>query len=352
MACRKCGSSWITKTGKDCSSCPHCCKQQRCKARKQGRWQESSDCEKMCAACGKPFASTHNKQKYCSTKCQQVKRKQWLAKWLPEYEKQYKQGIKRGTQSKAKKMALMCQLCGKSFARKGPKKYCSRACFGDARKCGLQSWDRSGQTEATWHRGGLWKNAPSKAHIARVAKIDAWLLKASGLCRKMLSIHQSQRSCEMCGADCKDGASRFCSYECNKAWRGDRTCRCGNTVSNATAFGRPPSCQECKRKSRRLQKRMYGSYRRRCKTYGGHYSPTVKPQDVFERDGWLCHVCGKKTHKVFSVHDPRSATVDHHPIPLSKGGDHDWHNVRCCCFECNSLKGAKWDGQRRLPMLS
>jgi 5-methylcytosine-specific restriction endonuclease McrA len=42
------------------------------------------------------------------------------------------------------------------------------------------------------------------------------------------------------------------------------------------------------------------------------------------------------------------ATVDHHPIPLSKGGDHDWHNVRCAHRKCNSEKRDRWDGQRRL----
>jgi 5-methylcytosine-specific restriction endonuclease McrA len=35
---------------------------------------------------------------------------------------------------------------------------------------------------------------------------------------------------------------------------------------------------------------------------------------------------------------------------LSKGGDHDWHNVRCACRQCNSRKSDAWDGQRRLPM--
>jgi 5-methylcytosine-specific restriction endonuclease McrA len=45
---------------------------------------------------------------------------------------------------------------------------------------------------------------------------------------------------------------------------------------------------------------------------------------------------------------PMEATVDHYPIPLSKGGDHDWHNVKCAHRKCNSERGNKWDGQRRL----
>lgn len=351
MACSKCGSDWTTKTGKDCASCPYCCKQQRTKARKQGRWSDECNGLRNCEVCLSGFSASSSRQKCCSVACRQSLRKMWLAKWKPQYSKDYSDGRLRGTQ-KPKRKSPMCRMCGVTFPRKGSKQYCSRKCFADARKCGVQSWDRTNQLQATYHRGGRWNNAPSKAYVISVGKLDAWLAKASGLCRKMLKIHQSQALCEVCGIACKDGASRFCSFTCNKAWRGERQCRCGITVCNATAFGPPPLCEECRRRSRRLQKRMYGCYRRRCRTYGGRYNPTVKPRDVFERDGWRCHVCKRKTHKVFSVHDPRSATIDHHPIPLSKGGDHDWHNVRCCCFECNSLKGAKWDGQRRLRMKS
>lgn len=308
MACQGCGSKWVTQRGKDCTSCPYCCKLSRCKERKHGRWNEAK---------GQPF--------------------------LPSV---FKKERKR-----AKRTSDQCGYC-LGRLKSGQPKYCSRKCFNDARKSGVQSWDRTSQLEGCYHRGGRWNNAPSKAYVISVGKLDAWLAKASGLCRKMLKIHESQALCEVCGIACKDGASRFCSFTCNKAWRGDRQCRCGITVCNATAFGPAPLCEECGRQSRRVQKRMYGCYRRRCRTYGGHYNPTVKPSEVFERDGWRCHVCRRRTHKVFSVHDPRSATIDHHPIPLSKGGDHDWHNVRCCCFECNSLKGAKWDGQRRLRIKS
>lgn len=315
MACQGCGSDWVTGgnalkqslNGKDCTSCPYCCRLSRCRARKRGRWNGPK---------GQPF--------------------------LPNV---FKKERKR-----AKRISKQCGYCSKQL-KSGQPKYCSRKCFNDARKSGVQSWDRTSQLEGCYHRGGRWNNAPSKKYVDAVGKIDAWLFKATGLCRKMLAMFESNRVCEVCGTTCKEGASRFCSWECMKAWRGVRLCKCGSQVPGSSANSRP-SCKDCKRESRRLHKRMYGCYRRRCKTYGGHYNPTVKPRDVFERDGWRCHVCGRKTHKVFSVHDPRSATVDHHPIPLSKGGDHDWHNVRCCCFECNSLKGAKWDGQRRLAISS
>jgi len=318
MACQGCGSDWVTGgsvsrpwlNGKDCTSCPHCCRLSRCKERKRGRWHGEK---------GQPFLHSVFKKE----------------------------------RKRAKKISKHCAHCSEELTY-SQIKYCNRKCFNDARKCGKQSWDRTSQLEGVYHRGGRWKNAPSKKYIESVSNLDAWLIKMSGLWEVMIEQNaKHSKECETCGGCIRDprnaGMGRFCSRACAKAWRGVRLCKCGNEVPNSSAHSKP-SCKDCKRESRRLHKRMYGCYRRRCKTYGGHYNSAVKPRDVFERDGWRCHVCGKKTSKVFSVTDPRSATVDHHPVPLSKCGDHDWHNVRCCCFECNSLKGAKWDGQRRLRL--
>lgn len=318
MACQGCGSDWVTGgnvsrpslNGKDCTSCPYCCRLSRCKERKRGRWN---------GPIGQPFL-------------------------LSVFKKERK---------RAKRTSRQCSYCSNQL-KSGQPKYCSRKCFNDARKSGVQSWDRTSQLEGCYHRGGRWNNAPSKKYIASVSKLDAWLMNASRLWQAMIEENaKPSPECETCGEPAGNqhhgGMGRFCSLACTYAWRGVRLCKCGNAVPDSSAVSKP-SCSECKRESRRLHKRMYGCYRRRCKTYGGHYNPTVKPRGVFDKDGWRCHVCSKKTSKVFSVRDPRSATVDHHPIPLSKGGDHDWHNVRCCCFECNSLKGAKWDGQRLLRL--
>jgi hypothetical protein len=304
MACHGCGSDWLSHKGNDCVTCPWCCKLKRCQERKRRRWDRPK---------GEPFRPSVHKKKT----------------------------------NRAKRKADRCHHCGKALSARQIK-YCNSACFFAARKAGTQGWDRTKQTEGCYHRGGRWNNSISKKYVERVFGLDRWLSEASSLWKRMWELHKTQRRCEVCGDSCKGRASRFCSFECNKAWRGDRQCPCGKAVIDATAFGPPPSCDDCKRESRRLCRRMYGCYRRRCRTYGGHYNSAVKPRSVFERDRWRCHVCGKKTHRDFSVHDPRSATVDHHPIPLSKGGDHDWHNVRCCCFKCNSLKGAKWDGQQRI----
>ena len=326
MACRKCGSDWVTATGKDCSRCPHCDRQQLFKARRSGRWVEPVQV-KQCSRCGREFDAVGPKQIKQRVLCRD-----------PECEKSHR---KAGKERRAAGIFLMqqshgterpkrnCKRCGKGPLTRDQKEYCSRPCFFAAVDAGEQQF-----------KGRLYDVCAALADWAY-----DWDFQRPRP-RKQRS-RKDRPGCELCGKECNEGSSRFCSRECNKAWRGPRECKCGALVPGCTARGRP-SCIECKTEARRLHRRMYGCYRRRCRTYGGNYNPSVKPRDVFERDNWRCHVCGKKTSKRFRLDDPRSATVDHHPVPLSKCGDHDWHNVRCCCFECNSLKGAKWDGQMRM----
>jgi len=352
MACRKCGSDWKTATGRDCQSCPHCNKIQRHLARKAGRWQEVTQ-QATCKNCGAQFTNVGanaGKTKCCSAKCRDEYRKAWRS----AYSAEYKDGLRRGTQASKRLPRPTCKRCGQSFKRKyggnDANQYCSRKCFYDARNSGDQSWDRTNQIKATWHKCGPYSSAPSVMAMRHIQKCWNHIFKCKNLLPKMIALSASQRMCEVCEAPCNDGASRFCSLACNKAWRGDRQCRCGIVVHNATAFGRAPLCKACKRESLRQQRRLYKDYRRRCRTYGGHYNSSVKPEAVFAKDNWRCHVCGKKTSKVFCLDDPLSATVDHHPIPLSKGGDHDWHNVRCACWQCNTRKGNRWNGQRRFAL--
>ena len=328
MACSKCGSDWTTKTGKDSASCPHCCKQQRTKARKQGRWSDACNLKKNCEVCFSAFAASSGRQKCCSVACQQSLRKMWLAKWRPGYRKDYSGGRLRGTQ-KAKRRSAVCLMCGTAFLRKGPKKYCSRKCFAEARRCGVQSWDRTNQLEAVYHRGGRWNNAPSKAYVAAVGRIDAWLEKASGLWKAMLQANSKDiRACVSCG-DCLP------------------TCDAGRKRCDA--------CRREKRKQlKRERKRLFGNHRRRCRSYGVPFDGTITSAAVFARDGWRCQCCRRVCLKSFRVvrgkPHHRSPTIGHIVALSKKLKGHTWDNVQCECWACNVAKGVQSKGQHRMTV--
>jgi hypothetical protein len=329
MACKKCGSDWVTATGKDCKTCPHCSKRQRHEARIQGRWFEPT-LQKACVECGCEFTAVGLQEIQGRVLCHNPECKKSRRKKLKDAGNARRAaGVFVLPRGPKEKRCCKFSRCGKELIRRDQKDYCDRVCYFAAIDAGEQqfrgrlrdSWAALADWAYTWdvRPGERPKGHDHKLYIPRPA-------------------------CEICGNECNHRDARFCSSECKKKWRGSRQCKCGSVVENAKAYGRV-HCIACKKESRRIRRRMYGCYRRRCKTYGGHFNKEVRPKKVFERDGWICHLCNCKTHKVFANDDALSATVDHHPIPLSKGGDHDWHNVRCACKQCNELKGNKWDGQ-------
>lgn len=64
-------------------------------------------------------------------------------------------------------------------------------------------------------------------------------------------------------------------------------------------------------------------------------------QAVFERDGWVCVYCGKRT---------RTLTCDH-VIPVSRGGSITLDNLVTACLACNVAKATRtpeeWRAQLR-----
>ena len=60
-------------------------------------------------------------------------------------------------------------------------------------------------------------------------------------------------------------------------------------------------------------------------------------KEVFERDGYRCQHCGKKTRSEFKPNHPLYPNLDH-ILPLSKGGEHSRLNAQCLCFHCNLVK--------------
>ena len=68
---------------------------------------------------------------------------------------------------------------------------------------------------------------------------------------------------------------------------------------------------------------------------------------IFERDGWICQLCGRKINRRLKYPNPRSKSIDH-IVPLSKGGNDSPSNVQAAHLRCNMIKKAKSGGQLRL----
>lgn len=69
---------------------------------------------------------------------------------------------------------------------------------------------------------------------------------------------------------------------------------------------------------------------------------------VFERDGWLCHLCNELTIKSRRGTTHPLAPVLEHIIPLAKGGSHSYANTACAHHHCNAEKSDKIVGRRAI----
>jgi 5-methylcytosine-specific restriction endonuclease McrA len=70
---------------------------------------------------------------------------------------------------------------------------------------------------------------------------------------------------------------------------------------------------------------------------GASVSVRIDRLAIFERDEWLCQLCGKPVDRALRHPHPWSASIDHR-VPLSKGGEHVPANVQLAHFGCNSGK--------------
>jgi hypothetical protein len=72
------------------------------------------------------------------------------------------------------------------------------------------------------------------------------------------------------------------------------------------------------------------------------------PFEIFDRDGWRCHLCGIRTPKrLRGTYEDNAPELDH-VVPLAAGGEHTRRNCACSCRRCNIAKADRPLGQLRL----
>ena len=96
----------------------------------------------------------------------------------------------------------------------------------------------------------------------------------------------------------------------------------------------------CSSECERIVRREAGSRsqaQRRARQRGGH-AEVFDRIEVFERDGYVCHLCGDMTDPEATYPALNMPTLDH-VVPLARGGHHTRANSKTAHLLCNSLKG-------------
>lgn len=137
-------------------------------------------------------------------------------------------------------------------------------------------------------------------------------------------------TCVECGAafTSKHHTASVCGPKCGMAM----AARCGREGAAARPDLR-------KHASRADAYRVYGFNRRAAITARG--SEIFSAEEIFERDGWLCQICGDEIDRDLMFPDRRSVSLDH-IRPIARGGEHVRSNVQCAHLGCNSSKGATY----------
>lgn len=143
--------------------------------------------------------------------------------------------------------------------------------------------------------------------------------------------------CSMEGCDKKVEAYGLCKKHYRQTERGRFLRQEERKRYYARESGRLKQKEYKKSKNgREIKKREKYRRRLREKTFYEKFTSL----EIFERDNWICKICGEPVDKELKFPHPNSATLDH-IFPLSRGGGHTRENTQLAHAVCNFKKGAK-----------
>jgi 5-methylcytosine-specific restriction endonuclease McrA len=145
---------------------------------------------------------------------------------------------------------------------------------------------------------------------------------------------------------------KYCSAECRDVgyrYGDERPCpTCGNMFRPKKWSGQQVCSMSCRRHPEariypsRKEKVSASDDRRRAQKFGAGYERFWR-RSIYERDGWICGICGLPVDRSEQPDMHLRPSLDH-VVPLSKGGAHSRSNVQCAHWICNSRKTHSLDG--------
>jgi 5-methylcytosine-specific restriction endonuclease McrA len=142
----------------------------------------------------------------------------------------------------------------------------------------------------------------------------------------------------------KNRQRAFCSETCKvtayKARKRAGERRIGQRTATCDGCGKQfatsrPEARWC---SKQCANRHWGNVRARQR--GQLSTARYTDREIFERDGWRCHLCRKPVKQDAPRTDPDGATIDH-IVPISLGGSDEPSNVATAHYRCNLDKRAR-----------
>jgi 5-methylcytosine-specific restriction endonuclease McrA len=296
--------------------------------------------DKSCSYCFKPLP-TGSRKTFCDSRCRhsfnlkQVERKCKRCSCIVGKGKSYCVTCKKEREGEYGRVFIIaehrkCKLCGSDFLVKGRdhlSKFCSVTCRRDSKNEYLKK------------RRGTENLPPKKRGYRNI------FIKECDVTGRLFVAKRQNETISKLGII----ADRELKYI--NRFPKQRPCKnCGKIVTNISKDGKPlmkRTCDDCLLESRREDRRRHKYIRRQRM---GNVSK-VKNKIVFQIAGWICCHCGVNTYPFIKQNNHRSEPTLDHIVPLSKGGDHAYHNVQLLCRSCNGKKSDKLIENERLLRL-
>lgn len=253
-------------------------------AQRQRTKERQADAARPCPYCGAPM--THPRRKQCgSLECKRAAKAEWQRNFQQRYRAEHGEYYsRRYDRGRPRQCMITCQHCGeRSVVTKAGAKYCSHACFYDARYGEQRPRERVRDT----------------ARVKRYRRAAARLEEAASGVR---------------------GKGVWTSGACSS---------CG-TAFVRHSFGTPVAyCSvRCRRRERNALRRALQH---------DLQAGLVSRIGIYQRDGWTCHICGDPVDRDAVVPDLAAPVLDH-VVPLARRGRHEEGNLKTAHFYCNSVK--------------
>lgn len=154
-----------------------------------------------------------------------------------------------------------------------------------------------------------------------------------------------------CGPDCRAEANR---RSASQRWREEVASRpaskdlecgwCGEAVSVPFSFtGGKKYHDQCKLRARRARDRRKTLLRQGVKS-----DKRITHEEIAERDGHRCHICGDSVDMSLPRTSKLGATLDH-VVPVSRGGVDSLENLKLAHWICNVRKSNKMGDELVAP---
>lgn len=167
-----------------------------------------------------------------------------------------------------------------------------------------------------------WKKANAERHAQGLAAIQQ---------RQTEALAATKPVCKYCPDRIPPGQKFLCGKpDCRRKHRNEaqRAARAAYKAQHGKSYD-----PQSKRAARAL---------RRARKASPEDAERFDPQEIYERDGWICGICHQPVDSKLVYPDPMSASLDHIQ-PLALDGKHRRDNVQCSHLICNLSKGARVD---------